>query len=223
MKQMIYGQKFFRNDLTEKQQNKIRSTSFAIIGLGGTGGFILENLLRTGAENLLLFDHDRFEYSNFNRQMLATEQSLDLPKTKAAIARARLINRSAKIKAKSRFDSDLGGAGIVIDGSDNVETRIAIARSARKERIPYVFCSASGSRGMVTVFDRYSFEKAFQTGSKRRHKGCSSILCTASSLAGSLAASQAINRILKKPYVKAPDALFFDLNKKEIFWRAELG
>ena len=64
---MIYEQKFFRNPLSDKQQEKIRKATFAIIGLGGTGGFILENLLRIGAENFILFDHDRFEFSNFNR------------------------------------------------------------------------------------------------------------------------------------------------------------
>lgn len=220
---MIYDEKFFRNPLSGKQQEKIRQTVFAIVGLGGTGGFILENLLRAGAENFILFDHDRFELSNFNRQILATDDVLDKLKTRAAVARARSINRSAKIRAFKKFNSGLGNAHILLDGSDNVRTKLAMAKAARRKKIPYVFCSAGSSKGIVTVFTGYRFEKAFQIDERLDYSRCQTIICAAASIAGSIAATEAINYILKKPYVRAPEALFFDLFKKEMFWRAELG
>lgn len=222
---MIHGQKFSHNPFTEKQQEAVRRTSFAIVGLGGTGGFILENLLRAGAERLIVYDKDRFDYSNFNRQILATEDTLDVPKAEAAVKRAKSINPSAKVEVHGLFgpDSDLEGVKALIDGSDNVLTKVAIAKAARKKRIPYVFCGANSSRGIVTVFNRYSFEKAFQIDEGRGYAACSTIMCPAASLAGALAASQAINFIIRKPYVRAPEALFFDLFRKEMFWRAKLG
>jgi len=220
---MIYDQKFSRNSYSEDQQNKIRSATYAIVGLGGTGGFILENLLRQGAEKFILFDPDRFELSNFNRQILATDTAIDQKKTKAALERAKSINKSVKIKCHGKFKSNLYNADIVIDGSDNVETKVQIAETARSKKIPYVFCSASFSRGIVSIFKNYKFEKAFNIDPNLEYKKCASIISPAASMAGSLAASQAVNYIIKKPCIRAPDALFFDLFKKEIFWRAELG
>jgi tRNA A37 threonylcarbamoyladenosine dehydratase len=86
---LIYSHKYLRNPFTREEQQKIRLSEIAIAGLGGTGGFILESLLRAGAENLLLFEDDSVELSNFNRQLLATDQFLDRPKSEAAAARAK--------------------------------------------------------------------------------------------------------------------------------------
>lgn len=222
---MIYSHKFFRNPFTKAGQLKIRRTPLAVVGLGGTGGVILENLLRMGAENLILYEDDLVELSNFNRQILATEAFIDRPKADAAAERAKGINPSAKLKLEGRFteNSDLGRARIVIDGSDNVETKLAIAKAARKKKIPFVFCSASGGRGIVAVFGSYRFEKAFQIDAKLDYNTCAGVLCPAAAVAGSLAASEAANILTGKPYTRAPEALFFDLGRKEKFWRAELG
>jgi sulfur carrier protein ThiS adenylyltransferase len=226
---MIYEEKFLRNPLSKKQQEKIRKAVFAIVGLGGTGGFILENLLRMGAENFIVFDNDRFELSNFNRQNLATDSFLDMPKTDAAIQRAKEINEGIKLETAGEFgsDSDISKADLLLDGADNISTKLEMAKAARKEKIPYIFCSAQDSRGIVTVFTDYRFEKAFQVPKDEealsRYAVCSSIMCPAASLSGTLAAQQAINILLKKPFVKAPEALFFDLFRKEIFWRSKLG
>lgn len=223
----FYSEKFRRNPLTKTQQEKIRKSSFALVGLGGTGGFILENLLRMGAEKLMVFDSDRFELSNFNRQTLATDDFLDLPKVHAALERAKAINKNIDITASGRFDesSDISPADMVLDGTDTLASKFTVATAARKMKLPYVFCSASSSYGMVSVFTTYRFEKAFQMKQLPEHKHpvCNDILCPAASLAGTLAASQAVNYLIKKPYVKAPEALFFDLFRKKMFWRARLG
>lgn len=224
-----YAEKFLRNRLTKPQQDKLKKSVFAIVGLGGTGGFILENLLRMGAERLIVFDHDRFELSNFNRQPLATQEFIDMPKTHAAVSRAKTINKNIKIDKRGKFseDSSLSGAHIALDGTDNLKTKLAVARAARDAKIPYVFCSAQSSRGMVTVFKNYKFEKAFQLPEDdsilERAGACPDILCPAASLAGTLAASQAVNVLLRKPYVKAPETLMFDLFREELFWRSKLG
>ncbi|MDD5171838.1 MAG: ThiF family adenylyltransferase [Candidatus ainarchaeum sp.] len=223
----FYSEKFQRNPLTKAQQGKIRKASFAIVGLGGTGGFMLENLIRMGAEKLMVFDGDRFELSNFNRQALATDDFLDMPKVHAALARAKAINKEISITASGHFDehSDLGSASIVLDGTDSIASKFSVATAARKMKVPYVFCSAASSRGMVSIFTNYRFEKAFQIQELPEHKHpvCADTLCPAASLAGTLAASQAMNYVIRKPFVKAPDALFFDLFRKDIFWRARLG
>jgi molybdopterin/thiamine biosynthesis adenylyltransferase len=225
----FYGEKFQRNPLSGSQQLKIRKACFAIVGLGGTGGFILENLLRMGAASLIVFDNDRFELSNFNRQTLATEEFLDMPKVHAALARARAVDRDVTVRTFHEFGpgSDVDGAAVLLDGADNIKTKLSMARLARKKKIPYVFCSAQGSRGMVSVFTSYRFEKAFQLPDEpealERYESCSSIMCPAASLAGSVAAMQAVNFLIGKPFVKAPNAIHFDLFREDMFWRARLG
>ncbi|MCI0503933.1 ThiF family adenylyltransferase [Candidatus Micrarchaeota archaeon] len=227
----LYGEKFVRNPLTKAQQAKVRKAVFAIVGLGGTGGFILENLLRMGVENLIVFDHDRFELSNFNRQPLATADFLDMPKVHAAVARAKAINKGIDITTHEEFGEGSGpaikGAGIVLDGTDNVKSKLILSRIARAQKIPYVFCSAQGSRGIVSVFTSYRFEKAFSLPEDEdalaRYQMCQSVICPAASLAGTLAASQAVSALLGMPYAKAPDAIFFDLFRKDVFWRGKLG
>ncbi len=218
----MYQEKFCRNIrvISPSQQEKIRNSSFAIIGLGGVGGFALENLVRIGAERLVIFDHDRIDYSNFNRQILASEETLDKKKTDSALERIRSINKKIKVRAYSDFEPKrISEADVVIDATDNLKTKIEIASTCRKQKIPYIFSSAQDSRGIISVFTNYSLEKAFQVDdAKLKTKYCSSIICPAAAIAGSLAASMAINCILKKPIVKAPEALFFDLFYKRVFW-----
>jgi molybdopterin-synthase adenylyltransferase len=225
----MYGEKFSRNPFTTSQQRRIKETKFAIVGLGGTGGFIFENLLRAGAERFVLFDHDRFELSNYNRQLFCNDKTLDKPKVVSAIEHAKSVNKAVRITANGRFEADstLNGVDILLDGADNLQTKLIMARAARKKGIPYVFCAAGSVRGLVTVFTKYSFEKAFQvpadTGDLGRYSVCATVLCPAASFAASLASSQAINHVIGKPVVRAPEAVFFDLFRKDFFWRSELG
>ena len=241
----IYKEKFFRNlgVISKIEQEKLRKTEIAIVGLGGTGSAAFECLLRLGCENFVLFDRDRFELTNFNRQMLATDETLDEKKINAAIARAKIINKNAKYLVYNEFDpKKIKKAKVVIDGTDNVETRIKIAAACRSRHIPYVFCAASFTNGMVSVFTYYKFEKAFQltaavgswqvassnelkaNGQKllAKYNTCVSVIAPATMLAGTLAASQTINYLLKRPFTEAPDVLFFDLSKNEMFWKKRL-
>ncbi len=227
---MLYEEKFSRNlqTLSAGQQEKLRRSVLCIAGLGGTGGFALECLSRLGAERLVVFDHDRFELTNFNRQLLATDASLDTRKADAAILRARSINKGIKIRKHGRFGprsgASLSGCAAVLDCTDNFATKLLIAESCRKEKIPYIFCSAQGTRGMVSVFTNYPFRKAFQAGAgKKALKSCASVVCPAAALAGSLAAVQALNLVIGNSVVRAPDALFFDIFDRRLSWKARLG
>jgi len=226
---MLYNEKFSRNQptLDSSEQKIVRSAVFSIIGLGGTGGFALECLARLGAEQFILFDHDRFELTNFNRQLLASDRTIDRKKIDAAHLRARSINKKIRIMKYGEFDPmKIKGVSLIIDATDNLETKASIARACREFKIPYIFCSAEGSRGMVSVFTNYSFEKAFQLGDRKPPfavNRCASIICPAAALAGVLAASEALNVLINKPYISAPSALFFDLFDERVFWKARLG
>ena len=65
------------SSISKEEQKKIENISVAIVGLGGLGGYVLENLVRLGVRNFNLIDKDVFDPSNLNRQILATEKTLN--------------------------------------------------------------------------------------------------------------------------------------------------
>lgn len=226
---MLYQELFFRNQgvFSAKDQRQLNQAKVAIIGLGGTGGFLLENLLRLGVQDFVLFDSDRFELSNMNRQLLATMDSLDKPKPAGARARAKSINPKVRIKGYTeRFTAScrqkLVGCSAVFDCTDNLASRFEIAEACRKLRIPFIFCSAALSQGMISVFyPTADFGRIFGH-LKNNGKTCSSVICPAPAFAASLAAHQGTRMLIGRLHVRAPEFIFFDLDSKKILWRQKL-
>lgn len=228
----MYEELFFRNQgvLSSTEQRKLRDSRMAIIGLGGTGGFALENLLRIGVEDFIVFDGDRFELSNMNRQLLCSIPVLDRPKAEVARERARHINPSAQVEAYAHFTADslekLHSADVILDCTDRVVTHLAINEACRTHRRPHIFSACNYSQGMVTVLENYDLRRMFQLPTEKkkldRYHQCTSILAPAATLAGGLAAAQAMAYLLKKPYVKAPEVLLLDVFGKNIFSKTRL-
>ena len=80
--------------LSEENQKELLNKTFAVIGLGGNGGYIAEFLVRQGCKKLILIDFDNFEESNLNRQLFCTEHNLYLNKAEQAYLRLKEINSS---------------------------------------------------------------------------------------------------------------------------------
>jgi len=225
---------FFRNrgTISISEQRKLTSVVVGIIGLGGTGGFAIESLARCGVNSFVLFDFDRVELSNFNRQLLATLPAVDMEKTEVAAVRLKSINLDANVvvypgKFVSSDFKKLSSCDIVLDCSDNIEAHIAVSDACGKLKIPFVFCSASNASGMCSVVHpQISFRKLMQLPKNksmlRQYNKCTSIIAPTVALSGTLAASQAINFVLGKQYARAPEFIFFDLFKKEILWKKRL-
>ena len=77
--------------------DKIKDSIFLIFGLGGVGGFALESLVRAGATKFSLIDYDRFDISNFNRQLEANDMTLGKFKTETYENRILSINQNIDI------------------------------------------------------------------------------------------------------------------------------
>ncbi len=221
-------EEFSRNigPLTEKEQEKLEGAKVGIIGVGGVGSPAFEMLVRAGIRKFVVFDWDRFEKSNFNRQIYATVKSEGKPKTIEAKKKAGEINPEVEVAAftemlNSSSAGKLAGCDIVIDGTDNLPTRKIVAAFCRKNKIPYVFASAGGSRGMVGIFTKADFEKTFRHA---KDAGCAKkgIIGVAAVLSGTLAAAQAICALLGKKTVEAPEFLFFDVFSERAFWKAKI-
>ena len=143
-----YGQAFSCNLgwLTSEEQSKLRSSSVAIAGLGGAGGFQAEALARLGVGGFHLADFDRFEITNFNRQAGATVKTLGQPKVDVIRQKILDVNPEAKILTfeegfteKTR-DPFLDSVQLVIDGIDffALDRKAFLFDSARRKRIPAV-------------------------------------------------------------------------------------
>lgn len=137
-----------------KDQNKLSKSTVAVIGLGALGTYSSELLVRSGIGEIILIDRDYIELSNLQRQTLFTENDLDLPKVIAAKKHLEKINSELRIEAHvedfnyKNAEELVSDADIIIDGTDNLETRFLINDLSVKNRIPWIYGAVVGTEGM---------------------------------------------------------------------------
>lgn len=141
----------------EAGQERLRRARVVVVGCGATGGLIAEHLARAGVGALRLIDRDLVEWSNLQRQILFTEADADAgtPKAIAAAERLRQVNRDVAIEARvvdlhaANIAECLAGADLVMDGTDNFETRFLLNDACVRDGRPWVYCGAITTEAMV--------------------------------------------------------------------------
>ncbi len=210
--------------INEKEQLKLGTVKVCLVGIGGVGSPAFEIFVRIGIKNFIVFDKDKFEKTNFNRQIYSSQKTLGKFKVNVAVEKANAINPSVKIEKyavelNEKTIFKLKKCNIVVDGTDNIPTRKIIAKFCRKNKIPYVFCSAGNTMGMISVFIDADFDKIFKSAREPKRKR---VIAPVAMLAGSILASQAIAVLLGKEFVKAPEFLFFDIFSKRFCWKQKI-
>lgn len=136
-----------------KGQQKLLNSKIAIIGCGALGSVAAELAARSGVGNIFLFDKDIVEEVNLQRQSCYSEMDINAPKSKALKLKLHAINSTIEISASTthinsttiqNIDVDL-----IIDGTDNVETREIIDKFCLDKKIPWVMGSGIRDRGYV--------------------------------------------------------------------------
>jgi molybdopterin/thiamine biosynthesis adenylyltransferase len=146
-----------RTMISTAQQRQLFHSKVAVIGCGGLGGYILEELARLGVGQLLAIDPDTFEEHNLNRQLLSSPAGLGKSKAQAAAARIAEINPAVTVHAvvaavtSSNAHELFAGVDVVADAVDNVPTRLELAESCTKLGIPLVHGAIAGWYGHVTT------------------------------------------------------------------------
>lgn len=149
--------------LGEEGQRRIRAARLAIVGCGALGSFQAEALARAGVGFLRLIDRDFVERSNLQRQFLYDEADAAeaLPKPIAAMRRLAGVNSEVKIDpmvadlTPSNATDLLGAVDLILDGTDNFETRYLINDFAARENVPWIYGAAVGSYGLkMTILPR---------------------------------------------------------------------
>jgi adenylyltransferase/sulfurtransferase len=138
-------------------QERLLACCVAVVGCGALGSFHAGALARAGAGRILLIDRDYVEASNLQRQWLFDEADARdaLPK---AVAAARALARINAAVTVTPLVSDLTSgnvrelldeAGLILDGTDNFETRYLINDYAISRGIPWIYGAAVGSYGLT--------------------------------------------------------------------------
>lgn len=142
--------------LTQKQQVALLKKTVAVVGMGGLGGHVSEQLLRMGVRHLILIDGDAFEMSNLNRQRFATEETIGRSKVLAAREALIQIDKCADIAAhpchltRENARALLDGADLVIDALDSAHARLVLEDASAEIGIPIVHGAVRGRYGQVT-------------------------------------------------------------------------
>lgn len=141
-------------------QARLRAASAIVIGCGALGTHLAELMARAGVGRLRLVDRDIVELTNLHRQVLFTEADAaeGRPKAEAAASRLAAINtevaldpRVADFTPRNALEL-LSGVDVILDGTDNVETRYLINDAAVSTNRPWVYGGAVGSTAAATVF-----------------------------------------------------------------------
>ncbi|MBO6514578.1 MAG: ThiF family adenylyltransferase [Phycisphaerales bacterium] len=147
----------------EAGQARLGSSHAMIVGVGALGCVSADLLVRAGVGTVTIIDRDLVERSNLHRQPLFTESDADEKKPKAIAAKERLevVNAGVEVRgiiADFHCENALGlieGGGVpdvLIDGTDNFETRFLLNDCSVKLGVPYVYGGAISTKGSAAVF-----------------------------------------------------------------------
>ena len=151
-----YSRQVLFSGIGREGQAKIRGKHVLIIGAGALGSGSAEVLTRAGVGKLTIVDRDYVEASNLQRQQLYTEEDVSekMPKAAAAERRLRAINSEVEIRAiigdatPELMEELVNGVDLMIDATDNFETRMLMNDVAQKYKIPWIYGACVGSFGM---------------------------------------------------------------------------
>ncbi|MFF5399047.1 thiazole biosynthesis adenylyltransferase ThiF [Peribacillus butanolivorans] len=152
-----YSRQTLFSPIGEGGQEKIQQKHILLLGAGALGSANAEALTRAGVGKLTIVDRDYVETSNLQRQQLYTEQDVEekLPKAEAAKRHLHAINHEVEVKAvimdatAQTLEPLLGHVDLIMDATDNFETRMIINDLSQKLQIPWIYGACVGSVGMT--------------------------------------------------------------------------
>ncbi len=152
-----YSRQILFGPIGEAGQERLRQSSAVIVGCGALGSALAGLLVRAGVGHLRIVDRDFVEPSNLQRQTLFEESDAQelLPKAVAAERRLRSINSGVEVRGivgdltPENAEELLANSELLLDGTDNFETRLLINDYAVKSHLPWIYAAVVASHGLT--------------------------------------------------------------------------
>ena len=152
-----YSRQILFSKIGEQGQRRLLEASAVIVGCGALGTALANLLVRAGVGKLRIVDRDFVEPSNLQRQTLFEEsdEQESLPKAVAAQRRLRLINSGVSVEgvvadvSSINAEELLRGFPLILDGTDNFETRFLLNDVAIHFHVPWIYAAVVGSYGVT--------------------------------------------------------------------------
>ena len=150
-----YSRQILFRGIGAEGQKRLAAARVAVVGCGATGSAVASLLARAGVGTIRIIDRDYVEPSNLQRQMLFDEEDAreSVPKAVAAARRIAAFNSQIVVEPKvadltpENVDELLEGAELILDGTDNFETRYLVNDYAAKAGVSWIYAAAVGSYG----------------------------------------------------------------------------
>ena len=192
-------------------QKKLLKSSVLVVGAGGLGSPILLYLAGTGIGKIGIIDHDKVDLSNLHRQILFNAKDIKKSKSKSASLKLKKINPDVKVKFFQKKISEKNikkiakNFGVLVDGSDNFETKFLVNDYAVKHKKILITGAVNRFEGQIFTFNFLNRKKSpclrcfFQTYPSNQLLNCETdgILGTLAGIVGSIQANEVIKEILK--------------------------
>ena len=205
--------------LTEEECRALWNKRILVVGCGGLGGHIIDQLARIGVGFLRVVDGDVFEASNLNRQLLSRIPLLGTSKARAAAEHVARVNPDMKVEAVETFMTRqkvrglIDGCDIVLDALDNIPSRRLLAAACAEAGIPYVYGAIQGwvAQAGISMPGEDLIGKLFPQEVEIRDK---SVLSFTPAMCASMQTSLCVKLLVGRP-VETGTVFYFDLLNQE--------
>ena len=207
-----YSRQILFRGIGPEGQQKLTTARVAIIGCGATGSALASLLARAGVGTLRIIDRDYVEPSNLQRQSLFDEKDAadSLPKAIAAARKISTFNSQIVVESKvedlipANIKTLLEGMSLLLDGTDNFETRYLINDFAVQHSLPWIYSAAVGSYAVtlnVLPGQTACLSCIFPESPRGMVETCetSGILNSAVNFVASIAATEALKLLVAGP------------------------
>ena len=205
--------------LTEAECLFLQKKRVVVVGCGGLGGHIIDQLARIGVGFLRVVDGDVFEASNLNRQLLSRIPLLGVSKARAAAEHVAKVNPDIAVEAVEEFmtrqkvHAIIADCDIVLDALDNIPSRRLLAAACAEAGIPYIYGAIQGwvAQAAVSMPGDNLITKLFPQELEIRDK---SVLSFTPALCASVQVSLCVKLLTGRP-IQTGTVYYFDLLNQE--------
>lgn len=153
-----YARHIILKEIGGAGQARLLQSIVAVVGAGGIGSPAIQYLAAAGVGRLRVIDDDAVDLSNLQRQTLFGTDQLGMAKVAGVADAVRALNPEVRVEmvqqrlTEANARALLEGADVVVDGTDNFATRLAVADAAQELRVPLVSAAIGQFEGQIAVF-----------------------------------------------------------------------